>query len=412
MALGLTGASIVWPALLPAALIGMGAFFLLRLLFQGRPSRLSLADWCIGLVAGMGLASLWVSSTWETTVVQVERLLVGILACYALVNWALTQTRLKAGARMIIAAGTGLALAAPFVTAWQDKLNLRPASIYERFPLLVADPSNPNVIAGSLALVFPLALGMLIYGWKSSGWMERILLGMASAVMGLVIVLTQSRGALLATLLGGIFLVSLSWKRAGLWIGVLILFLVLSALIIGGSEFLGYFGSALDAPGPTGREDNWLRATYILRDFPFSGVGMGSFGRVVDAYYPFEGLAPGSVEHAHNLLLQIGVDLGIPGLVGWLGVFFLVVFAAWQIVFRNVSAEPAARPDPAQPCRKVLGLGEGLLAAQLVLLLHGLVDAVTWGMVRPAPLVWIVWGITLAGFQLGENQRNPAPDGS
>ncbi len=25
-------------------------------------------------------------------------------------------------------------------------------------------------------------------------------------------------------------------------------------------------------------------------------------------------------------------------------------------------------------------------------------DAVTWGMVRPAPLIWIIWGIGVAGI--------------
>jgi putative inorganic carbon (HCO3(-)) transporter len=44
-----------------------------------------------------------------------------------------------------------------------------------------------------------------------------------------------------------------------------------------------------------------------------------------------------------------------------------------------------------------------LLCSQLALGVHGLFDAVTWGMVRPAPLIWAIWGLALAAgnFYLG-----------
>ena len=109
---------------------------------------------------------------------------------------------------------------------------------------------------------------------------------------------------------------------------------------------------------------------------------------MVDALYPFEGLQPGMLDHAHSLLLQIGVDLGIPGLIGWLAAFFLILLAAWKTITPGVKLQPDRTP----------GLAEGLLASQFVLILHGLVDAVAWGMVRPAPLVWILWGMVMAGF--------------
>jgi len=44
----------------------------------------------------------------------------------------------------------------------------------------------------------------------------------------------------------------------------------------------------------------------------------------------------------------------------------------------------------------LLGLGAGLLAAQAALVVHGLTDAVTWGMVRSAPVVWLIWGFCAA----------------
>jgi putative inorganic carbon (HCO3(-)) transporter len=48
------------------------------------------------------------------------------------------------------------------------------------------------------------------------------------------------------------------------------------------------------------------------------------------------------------------------------------------------------------------GIGAGLLCSQAALLTHGITDAVTWGVVRPAPLVWAVWGIAVAAWYTQE----------
>jgi len=46
------------------------------------------------------------------------------------------------------------------------------------------------------------------------------------------------------------------------------------------------------------------------------------------------------------------------------------------------------------------------------LVVNGILDAVTWGMVRPAPLVWLMWGAAMAAWNLAEaeemHQHNPA----
>jgi putative inorganic carbon (HCO3(-)) transporter len=38
------------------------------------------------------------------------------------------------------------------------------------------------------------------------------------------------------------------------------------------------------------------------------------------------------------------------------------------------------------------------LGSQLALAVHGITDAVTWGMVRPAPLIWALWGLAIAAW--------------
>jgi putative inorganic carbon (HCO3(-)) transporter len=402
IALALTGASIAWPALLPAALAGMLLWGALRIAFSREFSRRTAVDWCVGLVVVMGLVSLLVSSTPEVTRLQVQRLMVGVLVFYALVNWVKDARKLRILLALISAAGAGLALAAPFLTSWQEKLFILPSMLDERLPFLVNDLANPNVLAGSLALILPLAAGRLFFGFRSLSRFEVIFYSVTLVLISTVLVLSQSRGAWLALILAGAFLFSMRWKRAIPWVGGVILATSVAVLMLGGSVVLGIFGAPQSPSGETSREALWLRAGYILRDFPYSGVGMGGYGRVVEALYPFEGKAEALLdgtwpaEHAHNLLLQIGIDLGIPGLIGWLGAFLLVVYAAWTMI----------QPEAERGALSCLpgGFGEGLLAAQLVLILHGLVDAVTWGMVRPAPLVWILWGAVMAGALLAAGQ--------
>jgi len=137
---------------------------------------------------------------------------------------------------------------------------------------------------------------------------------------------------------------------------------------------------------PEGRREVWSRAIYMVQDFSITGVGMGLYMNVTDLLYPFFLFATGTIEHAHNLFLQIAVDLGIIGLIAWLSALLTIIYTAWR-VYRTGSVR-------GQPV--VAALGAGLLASQVALVGHGLTDAVTWGMVRPAPLVWALWGMVVA----------------
>lgn len=153
-------------------------------------------------------------------------------------------------------------------------------------------------------------------------------------------------------------------------------------------ELLSLANSYL-ATGLDFRVEVWSRAWMIIRDFPLTGVGMGLFADTVQWFYPYtrtDAAAGMFVPHAHNLFLQIAVDLGIPGLISWLLVFGAAIHSAWQ----------GARQGLALQNGWLLGLGTGLLAAFSAAAVHGLTDAVVWGMVRPAPLLWALFGLAFA----------------
>ena len=56
---------------------------------------------------------------------------------------------------------------------------------------------------------------------------------------------------------------------------------------------------------------NGLRGIGIIRDMPFTGIGLNTFP-VVEGLYTS---GASHANHAHNVIIQTGVDLGMPGVV-------------------------------------------------------------------------------------------------
>ena len=113
---------------------------------------------------------------------------------------------------------------------------------------------------------------------------------------------------------------------------------------------------------------------------------MGSFSRIVDTLHPFTLLGQGTVDHTHNLFLQIGVDLGLPGLISWFAILLITFTFSWQSYTKGKHSRN----------KILLGLGIGFFCSQVALCSHGFLDAVTWGMVRQAPMIWGIWGLSIA----------------
>ena len=84
--------------------------------------------------------------------------------------------------------------------------------------------------------------------------------------------------------------------------------------------------------------------------------------------------------------------MGIPGLITWLAALGVIVVSIWKVYTAS------RRVSNTVILGWVTGLGVGLLCSQLALIVHGVTDAVTWGMVRPAPMVWVLWGLTAASL--------------
>ena len=374
---------------LPAAFMAAASWWLVRWAAYGRPSVRTPLDLSVGLLLLMIPVTLWVTIAPEITRSQVFRLLLGVALFYAVANWTDSPRRLRLLVMGTLTAGLLLAFSAPLTVEWVGgKFSYVPAQLYAPFTPLAVDLVNPNVMAGALVIVLPVALALPLYAWNELAVAERGLAVLSALAMSVVMVLMQSRGALIAGGAAVVVLALMRWSK-GRWVwgagisGAVALALV-QAIRGGPSSTVASAGESFES-----RLELWSRGLYIIEDFPFTGVGMGAFQEVTNALYPILSI-PGGQPHAHNLFLQVAIDLGLPGLIAWLAMMMLVFCAAWRLY----------KTGRRQDNWFLAGLGAGLLAGQVALIVHGLTDAVTWGMVRTAVIVWGLWGLSIAGWKL------------
>jgi len=139
----------------------------------------------------------------------------------------------------------------------------------------------------------------------------------------------------------------------------------------------------------------------MMQDFPYTGIGLGTFSRVAPVMYPYFLLGPDAdVPHAHNLFLQVAVDLGIPGLVAFLALFFGSIVMTWQ----------GYRKFRLTDERALAGVALGLLGSLTGIFVHGIVDCVSWG-AKPAIIFWVMMALCVMTYRLAsgrEEESSPA----
>jgi len=122
----------------------------------------------------------------------------------------------------------------------------------------------------------------------------------------------------------------------------------------------------------------WIAALRMIKDYWLSGVGLGltAFSRVYRDYM----IAGASAIHAHNLYLEICLELGIVGL-----------FALLWMVFRGFSEALTC----VETNHRISYIVAGIVAALAGHLFHGLFDYV-WYSPRIVIAFWMYLGMMSA----------------
>ena len=343
-------------------------FWVLRRWSKGYWSVGAPFHWGIALLVAMLGVSVAVSIHPERSLAAALQVGIGIVLFYALFHWIDQEKRLQLAEWGLLAGGMGLAAVALAGSS-------RVMALFGLGGMAVA---HQNVVSGAVVLLAPLPVAALLFRWRKLHWLQRIGLALVFLWMAAAVAVTLSRGAYLGLAAGLAVLLILRWPKAG----TLLVAASGLAVWLWGQDLLQWMAYRMDTGGGNwaGRVEIWRRAVIMIYDFPLTGIGMGNFPDAVELLYPLSATPGNPMPHAHQLFLQIAVDVGVPGLLAWLAIWLPLVFVGIRAFIRQ---------------KTLRGWLAGLLAAQAVLLVHGCFDAVTWG-TRPAVIVWVVWGVLAA----------------
>ena len=377
-------------------LVGGLFLFCLVYLFAGR---LNASPLCLLLLLILGWlpVNIGVAVDHERALGSAGYLLLGMAYYLALTHWPLTCRQPVLVAWLLFAVAALLALLGPRLVELQaGAFDLyAPLGLPSTLHLAqFGEAINPNILAGALLLLFPFPFMLAVDGrWTSHRW-PRIGSGLLLLFMLAVLGSTQSRGAELAVGMVGALLLVLRWPR--LIYGVPLLLVLGIGIVVwsGPQKILEMLVFSTATPGLDQRLEIWSRAGYALWDFVFTGIGIGTFDLVIPRLYPYFLISPAEpIPHAHNLYLQIGLDLGLPGLIAYL--------ALWLNLWVMLIALLRRREQSLAWC-----LAAGAAGSLVGILLHGLVDAVTWGN-KLAFLPWWLYAlVTLLFLQQREQIMN------
>ena len=126
----------------------------------------------------------------------------------------------------------------------------------------------------------------------------------------------------------------------------------------------------------------------MIKEHPLIGVGLGNFRYVYPKY-----MLPGAKEyflHAHNIFLQIAVEMGIPGLF----VFLWLLFLFFKDAFTNKGKDEYIRIVR-------VGLSAGIIAILITSFFHDVFHSR-----QIATLTWYIIGMAIAANNL-KNEESP-----
>ncbi|MGM9643119.1 MAG: O-antigen ligase family protein, partial [Eubacteriales bacterium] len=248
---------------------------------------------------------------------------------------------------------------------------------------------NPNVLGAFLATLLPMAL---TYTLSDNNPRVRTLGMIVSVFMIVCTVFTYSRSAWLALVVGGILFATLITPKGILWI-----FPTAGATALAAVVFPDTFGSrivnflTLADSANSYRVSVWNSSWKMFIGVIGGGVGMGEEA-FKTGYLNFAESGTETVMHSHSLYLQIGIQLGLIGLL-------LFIFAVASISVKCTTTLASGKVD------KGLSVTvKACLSGAVALLTAGVFDY-TWYNFRIMFIFWALLGIACASVNIDEREH-------
>jgi O-antigen ligase len=186
--------------------------------------------------------------------------------------------------------------------------------------------------AGILMLIALVALAQVLFIPRS-----RLAYGLVGSLVLLTaaLVMTHTRGAWMGLAAGVVLILGFRHKRLFLALPVVAVVIFLAAP----GAVRQRFGSIVDPQDVTARERLYMWGTglQILRDHPWTGVGMEGVKRVYTTYKHPEAVRDQRA-HLHSNPIQIVAERGLIGLACWLGIWIAFYNQTWKI-FRSLGPD-------------------------------------------------------------------------
>jgi O-antigen ligase len=169
--------------------------------------------------------------------------------------------------------------------------------------------ANANLAAGGMGAAL-----LWLWPWRFEERRWCIAKWLAISVLALFVLMTLTRSALAALFMALVAVVLCrGGRRAWIYAGLLVALGVVSALV--GAQILMARGWSL-------RPEIFAQSVHLFLEHPWRGLGEGT---------PFQFTAGGEVlTHAHNMYSQLAIELGVPGLLLWTGIWLAVGWMGWR----------------------------------------------------------------------------------
>ena len=246
--------------------------------------------------------------------------------------------------------------------------------VYMIEPRLAGTFKMPNDLGAYLVIVLPMAIGYFVASWRGAqNWKYIAVLGICLCTMGANLALTLTRAAWIGVFVATLY-IAIYFQRKLLW-GLLVLVLLSPFLMP--QAVKDRFEVMRQRPsGFMGERPLWWKTSaQLIAQYPITGIGLGRFRHEYQLH------APAGIHHkpyhAHNIYLHIAVEQGIPSLLLFLGILFLI--------FRQLFS---LRKRDDFWCSGLFIGGSGFLISALV---YGLADQILHQ--RPLLIFWFLVGL-------------------
>lgn len=341
-----------------------------------------------------GIARTISASPFETEMTAYHYLALGFFFSIVLISLK-NASRIRSLVNVIVVFG--------FVYAFFAILQsfLSPGKIYGIYESFGAYPFgtfvNRHNFAAFMEMMIALPLGLLLSGSISPD--KRLLYITAISLMGVALLLSGSRGGLVAMLCAVFLLILLTTRTKGTKQFVIrgAMAIALVGAIVAGTIFVGGESSltriaetAVSKDVTTNRTHIWsVTLKVIAANLPF-GAGLGAFGQAYTPHDDLSGLE--RVQQAHNDYLQVLADAGLVGAI--IGIAFL--FLLFRTGQRNIRMKNTFRR----------GVAVGALGGIFAILVHSIFDFVLHTTAVAVVFMLMMALLVAAGREYEDDERD------